>query len=307
VPTGFVYVTDVQGSAESQAGGGVAASITRGALLPTGPGSRVRTAAGQLTLGLTDGATLILGSQTELELTSVADPRTGSTSTLLNLIRGKLLGVVALAPGEYFAVQVGSGLRAESLGSTFGTEYDPGRQRLDLDCLVGACRLIGSTGSLNLAADQHSWLDAFGGPFPADTARAELWAYGAAALTQNAPVGTATIASPATAAATATRAATNTRQPTASNSPTTTASSTQPPASPTRRPTTAATRPPNTATRIPPTAIPPTAVPPTSVPPTSPPQPTLTPVPPDTQAPPTLTPVPPDTEAPPTLTPAPPV
>src|SRR6185503_16873308 len=74
VPTGFVYVTDVQGSAESQASGGAAASIARGALLPTGPGSRVRTAAGQLTLGLTDGATLILGPQTELELTSVADP-----------------------------------------------------------------------------------------------------------------------------------------------------------------------------------------------------------------------------------------
>jgi serine/threonine protein kinase len=299
VPTGFVYVTDVQGSAESQAGGGVAASITRGALLPTGPGSRVRTAAGQLPLGLTDGATLILGLQTELELTSVADPRTGSTSTLLNLIRGKLLGVVALAPGEYFAVQAGSGLRAESLGSTFGAEYDVGRQRLDLDCLAGVCRLIGSTGSLDLAADQHSWLDAFGGPFPADTARAELWAYGAAVLTPNAPVGTALVASSATAAATATRAASSTRRPTASTSPTTAPSSTQPPASPTRRPTMAAPRPPNTATRIPPTSIPPTSVPPTSVPPTTRPP---TPVPPQTDTP-TPSAVPPTSEPP---TPVPP-
>jgi tRNA A-37 threonylcarbamoyl transferase component Bud32 len=312
VPAGFVYVTDVQGSAEGlSSGGGEAAVIGRGALLPAGPGSRVRTAAGgQVSLGLPNGAVLILGPDTELELTSVAAPNTGSTSTILNLVRGRLAGLVSLGPNEYFAVQSGSGLRAESLGSAFGAQYDPSRQRLDLDCLAGACRLIGGTGSLELEAGQHSWLDAFGGPFPADTARAEPWAYAAAALTPSAPAGeaTASVTSPI-ASASATPAAT-TPPPTATPSATTEPTATEPPASPTRRPTTAPTRAPtNTSTQPPtqaPTAIPPTPVPPTSVPPTSVP-PTLTPVPPDTQAPPTLTPEPPDTPEPPTLTPEPPI
>ena len=52
VPRGFVYVTNVSGSASSQAGGAAPGLITRGAFLPTGPGARVTTSDGQLQLGL---------------------------------------------------------------------------------------------------------------------------------------------------------------------------------------------------------------------------------------------------------------
>src|SRR5262249_317016 len=87
VPAGFVSVTNVQGSAASQIGNGLTKTVTAGALLPTGAGSHVRTADGQMQLSLTDGTLLYLGPQSDVELTNIADSRSGSTATLLTLWR----------------------------------------------------------------------------------------------------------------------------------------------------------------------------------------------------------------------------
>jgi hypothetical protein len=279
-------------------------------LLPTGAGARVSTTDGQLQLGLTDGASVYLDAQSELELTTVADPRAGTTSTLLTLLRGKALAVLPAQTQDYFAMLVSSGTRAEALGSTLGdrlgVQYDPSLQRLDVDCLAGQCRISASSANQALAGGQHSWLDAHGGPFAPDGARADIWAF--AGLSQTAAVsatpGSALTATPA-ASATPIATASHTALPTAtaSNTPTVTASP-QPTvtASRTRVPITRTPIPP-TATSIPPTEVPATQVPPTQAhqQPTSPPQPTSTPVP---ANPPTSTPVPAN---PPTSTPVPPI
>ena len=246
VPTGFVYVADVRGGASSQVGNSAQKGVARGALLPSGTGSHVKTTDGQIQLGLPDGAVVYLGPQSDLELTHMADPRSGSTSTLLTLVSGKVLAVVTLAPGNYFAVQAGSGLRAESLGSTLGAQYDPGKQRFDLDCLVGACRLTSASASLDLSGGQHSWLDAFGGPFAADAARPDVWSYAGLNQAAAATPGLAPATTPApseTAIEAASPSATDTPTATPSETPSmTNTASPQPSATSTRTRAPTATR-----------------------------------------------------------------
>ena len=251
-------------------------------------------------LGLTDGAAVYLGPQSELELNSVADPRAArpppcSTCCAASAGRWRPSGLFRRAGRQRPA--------AESLAplATSWAQIDPWPAAAGPGLPGGACRLTTTSANLALAAGQHSWLDAFGGPFAPDADRPDVWTFAGLDRQRLRPRPArhwpATLAPSATGVTAATATASNTAQPstTASSTPTVTASP-----KPSRHGFTHSAAGPagrachrqrrlSTPTEVPPTQVPPTQAPPQ---PTSPPQnpPTSTPVP---ANPPTSTPVPP--------------
>jgi hypothetical protein len=296
----------VQGDATFHGADGSTALVRRGALYRSGGGAWLATAAGQVELGLSDGTATYLGPQTDLVLTQVADPTLGVTATTLTLNRGLALAVLALGPGERFAILAPTGVEAGAEAGTLGVVFDPATGRLEADCLAGECLLSRGQASLALQAGQRGWFEGTEGPFGPESAQTDHWAYSGVALPASTP--TEAPLPSLTPSPSPTPRATRTRPPTRTPAPS--ATPTQPTPTPTRRPATVA--PLFTATPVPPTAVPPTAVPPTNPPPTAvpptavpptavPPTPTLVIVPTPTP-PPSDTPVPP-TEPPPSPTP----
>jgi tRNA A-37 threonylcarbamoyl transferase component Bud32 len=286
IPNGFVYVAAVSGDARLADASGERA-LRRGSFFEAGSGILVQTGRGEVELGLTDGTAVFVGPATGLEFSEVADPSRGVTATVLTLQSGAALATVSVEPGSLFALRAPTGARVEVALATVGVIFAPAEQRLDVDCLAGACRLAFEGRSLELPPGAHSAFTGAAGPSEPDAARPDLWAFTGLPLATESPVPLSTATATGTPTPSATASPTLT--PTATATPSATFTRTRPPPTATSTDTPTPVPPPPTATNAPPPDEP---EPPTSRPPT----------PPVTEAPPTPAP-PPPTEAPPTSPP----
>ncbi len=170
-----ILIGQVTGEALYKESGQVPVKLESNASLPVKPGGTLQTLEGTVQFTLPDSSRVYLDRFSEAALTQLADPRTGTQNTTLTLEQGRLLVVVSLPSGYSSSVMAPGDLRAQVLGSVMGVSYDPGKSRLDVDCLEGACLVANTADVLQLNGGEHSWASK-GKVGSIDGARYDLWA-----------------------------------------------------------------------------------------------------------------------------------
>jgi serine/threonine protein phosphatase PrpC len=170
-----ILIRDVGGEALYKESGKVPLTLQADSSLPVKSGSTIQTLEGTVQFILPDSSRVYLDRFSEVSLTQIADPRTGAQNNILTLDQGRRLIVLALQPGFSSTIKAPDNLRAQVLGSVMGVSYDPGKSRLEVDCLEGACLVANGGDVLQLGGGQFSWAgkNSIG---HADEARYELWA-----------------------------------------------------------------------------------------------------------------------------------
>jgi serine/threonine protein phosphatase PrpC len=178
LPSGFAFLSLVEGSAEKQAPGGEFILLHAEDIIPSGHGVRIRTLGDQayLRLDLADGSILYLGSNTQIEFRAIVN---GSTihETLIVLEEGHVLVVHDGSSDHAFAVTSTIDVTARITGSVMGVQLETAFQRLHLDCFQGICS-IEEQRRYVLTSGQHIWMDMTGAAGPISSARNDLYAFG---------------------------------------------------------------------------------------------------------------------------------
>lgn len=182
---------------------------------PTGSDPlRILTSGDPLALTLPGGAQLHLDTNTEVAL-SVPDAATPA-QFLLEIHQGRL---VALASSQPVTIKTPLDSTAQLQGGLMGVGYAETPFLFDVDCFSGTCHVTDLDTTVQLAADERSYLE--GGNLAApEPARHELYGFTTAVTPPTAtptrlPVDTATATLQPTSTATATAKATRTPLPTA--------------------------------------------------------------------------------------------
>jgi serine/threonine protein phosphatase PrpC len=178
LPSGFAFLSLLEGSAEKQAPGGEFMSLHAEDIIPSGFGVRIRTLGDQayLRLDLADGSILYLGPNTQIEFRAIAD---GSAihETLIVLEQGCVLVVHDGSYEHAFAVSSTIDVNARIAGSVMGVQLETTLQRLHLDCFQGMCSIERQRRYV-LTPGQHIWMDMTGAAGPTDLARNNLYTFG---------------------------------------------------------------------------------------------------------------------------------
>jgi serine/threonine protein phosphatase PrpC len=178
LPSGFAFLSLLEGSAEKQAPGGEFMSLHAEDIIPSGSGVHIRTLGEQafLRLDLADGSILYLGPNTQVEFRAIAD---GSAihETLIVLEQGNVLVVHDGSSEHSFTVSSTIDVTARIAGSVMGVQLETALQRLHLDCFQGACS-IEKQRRYVLTPGQHIWMDMAGAAGPTGLARNDLYTFG---------------------------------------------------------------------------------------------------------------------------------
>jgi serine/threonine protein phosphatase PrpC len=193
LPSGFAFLSLLEGRAEKQAPGGEFQIVHAEDIIPSGFGVHIRTVGeqGYLRLDLADGSILYLGPNSQIEFQAVAD---GSTihESLIILEQGYVLVVNDGNVEGSFAITSTIDVTARVSGSVMGVHLENALQRLHLDCFQGMCS-IEEQRRYVLTSGQHIWMDRNGDAGPPGSTRNELYAFGGdwvpeiTAITQTAP------------------------------------------------------------------------------------------------------------------------
>ena len=151
--------------------------------IPSIAGGSFATTTGAVRFTLVTGSTVILGPETEIELTRLPDAGAEMRDVILTILRGRLLVQAVLGPNDTFRVQTPSHDVAQVVGSIMGVEYDPVSQTIHVDCLEGHCRLGKSTDpqsdtvteAVDLNGGQYTFQNPETTPEPPQESRNELW------------------------------------------------------------------------------------------------------------------------------------
>ena len=170
-----ILIGSVGGEALYKESGQVPLTLQANSTLPVKPGGTIQTLEGTVQFILPDSSRVYLDRFSEVSLTQIADPRTGAQNNILTLDQGRLVIVLALRSGFSSTIKAPDNLRAQVLGSVMGVSFDPGKSRLEVDCLEGACLVANGGDVLQLGGGQSSWAGkkTIG---RAEEARYELWA-----------------------------------------------------------------------------------------------------------------------------------
>ncbi len=170
-----ILLRSVSGEALYKESGQVPLTLQADNSLPVKPGGTIQTLEGTVQFILPDSSRVYLDRFSEVSLSQIADPRTGVQNNILTLDQGRMLIVLALRSGFSSTVKAPDNLRAQVLGSVMGVSYDPGKSRLEVDCLEGACLVANGGDVLQLGGGQFSWAgkNSIG---RAEEARYEFWA-----------------------------------------------------------------------------------------------------------------------------------
>ncbi len=170
-----ILLRSVSGEVLYKESGQVPLTLQANSTLPVKPGGTIQTLEGTVQFILPDSSRVYLDRFSEVSLTQIADPRTGSQNNILTLEQGRLLIILALQSGFSSTIKAPDNLRAQVLGSVMGVSFDPGKSRLEVDCLEGACLVANGGDVLQLGGGQFSWTEknSIG---HVEEARYELWA-----------------------------------------------------------------------------------------------------------------------------------
>ena len=151
--------------------------------IPSIAGGSIATTTGAVRFTLVTGSTVIVGPETEIELTQLPSAGAATRDVILTILRGRLLVQAVLGPNDTFRVQTPSLDVAQVIGSIMGVEYDPVSQTIHVDCLEGHCRLGKSTDpqsdtvteAVDLNGGQYTFQNPESTPAPLQESRNELW------------------------------------------------------------------------------------------------------------------------------------
>lgn len=194
LPSGFAFLSILEGMAEKQAPGGEFQTVYTEDIIPSGPGVHIRTVGdqGYLRLDLADDSILYLGPNTQIEFRAIAD---GSKihESLIVLEQGYVLVVNGGSVEGSFTVASSIDVAARVSGSVMGVHLENTLHRLHLDCFQGLCS-IEEQRRYVLTSGQHIWMDRNGDAGPTGSTRNELFAFGgdwvpeSITVTQSVPV-----------------------------------------------------------------------------------------------------------------------
>jgi serine/threonine protein phosphatase PrpC len=188
LPSGFAFVSILEGRAEKQSHGGEFQIIHAEEIIPSGLGVHIRTVGDHsyLRLDLADDSILYLGPDTQVEFRAIAD---GSTihESLIILEQGYVLVVNDGNAEVSFTVASTIDVTASASGSVMGVHLEKTLQRLHLDCFQGMCS-IEEQRRFVLTSGQHIWMDKNGDAGPTNSTRNGLFAFGGDWVPESTPI-----------------------------------------------------------------------------------------------------------------------
>ncbi len=109
---------------------------------------------------LPDGSEIILGLDSEIELTKIFGHTQGATDHEIILLKGTILVVSNLPEGKWFRVLNPNGHIAQVTGSVMVVGYNPETGIFITACVDGDCELGSDAQALfKVAAEEEGWLD----------------------------------------------------------------------------------------------------------------------------------------------------
>ncbi len=155
VPVGQARVENITGAVFFQESGQPSRQLTLGQTIKAGYGSYIQVENGKARFSLADGASVLVGPNTEVELAQLSDLNLKLPDTVLTLKRGVVVVNITVKPGTNFKIRTNLDVEAFVIGSIMGARYDPLTQLFDADCFEGRCRLL----TQSLLGGQHSRTD----------------------------------------------------------------------------------------------------------------------------------------------------
>ncbi len=154
-PVGQARVENISGTVFFQEAGQPSRQLVQGQTIKAGYGSYIQAENGKAQFSFADGASVLVGPNTEVELAQLSNLTLNLKETVLTLKRGVIVVNITVRQGASFKIRTNLDVEVFVVGSIMGARYDPLTQLFDADCFEGKCRLLNQS----LLGGQHSRTD----------------------------------------------------------------------------------------------------------------------------------------------------